>query len=561
MRKYITRSNKFIWYCLLIVIDAANVAYMAVLLKQTMDAATGGDMNQLIKVALTIIFFIIEYSFVSFVMRTLKAAYFSETMYGIKKDLFTAFIDKNAKDFAERNSAEYLSLFNNDLKLIEEKGIVPIFVILRSSVILVMSLAIMMKIQPIVSAIAIALSVLPILIPKICGKKLSSATEIYTKNLKDYNRTVDDIFKGIRVVRNFELETYMTARHEKSNHSVKSARLHMENRKAGVDVLTNFIAVGMQFTVFVISGVFVVWKKITAGDVLAITQLMNKVMNPVFDIIDSLNHMQSVKGIENELLSYLNKEKSEESQAIEAEKKPENIRFEHVSFSYTPGIEAVSDISVCFEKGKKYAIVGESGSGKTTLLKLIKGEIDSYTGKILCNNADENWGWKERRRAISVIDQEVYLFEGTIRDNIVFGNVLEEKVLEKITEEVKLQETLEKKGVDMGYYLTGNGENLSGGEREKIAIARALFRGKEWLLLDEATAGMDNETLIGVEHMLMCLKGVTCISITHRYYEEILKMYDNIFVMQKGKIVEQGSFERLLEKNGVFAKLYNAKPE
>lgn len=111
----------------------------------------------------------------------------------------------------------------------------------------------------------------------------------------------------------------------------------------------------------------------------------------------------------------------------------------------------------------------------------------------------------------------------------------------------------------MDYFLSGNGENLSGGEKEKIAIARALARGKEWLLLDEATAGMDSETFLSVESMLMKLDDVTCISITHRFYEEILKMYDAILVMQQGNLVEQGTFEQLLKKNGVFARIYNAK--
>lgn len=554
MRKYIMRSNKFIWYSLFVIIDAANVAYMAVLLKQTMDAATSGNMQQLIKVAVTILCFIAEYSLVSWGMRTLKAAYFSETMYSIRKELFVAFIDKDVEDFAGKKSAEYLSFFNNDLKLMEEKGIAPFFMILKSVVVLVLSLVIMMYIQPFVSAIAIALSVLPVLIPKIWGKRLSRTTETYTKNLKDYNRTIDDIFKGIQVIRNYELEDYMTKRHEKSNQMAKSARWQMEKKKAEADVATNLIAVGMQFTVFVISGVFVILGKITAGDVLAITQLMNKVMNPVFDMIDSINQMQSVRGVEKELLSYLKKEKGGELQ--ETKKKLENICFKQVSFSYMPEIRAVSDVSFCFEKGKKYAIVGESGSGKTTFLKLIAGELEENQGKICYNNGEEKWGSRERRKALSIMEQEVYLFEGTIKENIVFDNTPEEQVLEKITKDVKLQETLEKKGVDMEYRLTGNGENLSGGEQEKIALARALYRGKEWLLLDEATAGMDNETLLFVERVLMRLEGVTCISITHRYHEEILKMYDTILVMQKGKLVEQGTFEQLMERNGVFAKLY-----
>ncbi len=559
MLKYIIKNKKFIWYCLFLIMDAINVAYMAVLLKQTMDAAISGDMQQLMRVTGIIICFVAEYSLVSWGTRRLRAAFFSETMYHIKKDLFSALIDKNIMDFSEKKSGEYLSLFNNNLKLIEENGIAPIFTIIRSVVILVLSLTIMMYIQPFVSVVAIALSVLPILVPKIWGKRLSKATETYTKSMTDYNRVIDDIFMGMQVIRNYELEGYMIKRHEKNNQMLKMARLYKDRVKAGADVTTNFIAVGMQFAVFAVAGVFVILKKITAGDVLAITQLMNKVMNPIFDIIDSLNQIQSVKGIEEELLLCLNSKNSKNVVEEDKEKRLKKVRFKGVSFGYEPGLKVVSDLSFCFEKGKKYAIVGESGSGKTTLLKLITGELNGYDGLIYYNDENEKWEWQELKRVLSVINQEIYLFEGTIKENILFDKSLEDKSLEKIIHDVKLKETLQKKEVDMEYYLSNNGENLSGGEREKIAIARALGREKEWLLLDEATAGMDSETLLSVETMLMKLDNVTCISITHRFYEEILKMYDVILVMQQGNLVEQGTFEQLLKKKGVFARLYNTQ--
>lgn len=539
--------------------DAINVAYMAVLLKQTMDAAISGDMQQLMRVTGIIICFVVEYSLVSWGTRRLRAAFFSETMYHIKKDLFSALIDKNIMDFSEKKSGEYLSLFNNNLKLIEENGIAPIFTIIRSVVILVLSLTIMMYIQPFVSVVAIALSVLPILVPKIWGKRLSKATETYTKSMTDYNRVIDDIFMGMQVIRNYELEGYMINRHEKNNQMLKMARLYKDSEKAGADVTTNFIAVGMQFTVFAVAGVFVIFKKITAGDVLAITQLMNKVMNPIFDIIDSLNQIQSVKGIEEELLLYLNSKNSKNVVEEDKERRLKKVHFKGVSFGYEPGLKVVSDLSFCFEKGKKYAIVGESGSGKTTLLKLIAGELNGYDGSIYYNDENEKWEWQELKKVLSVINQEIYLFEGTIKENILFDKSLEDKRLEKIIHDVKLKETLQKKEVHMEYYLSNNGENLSGGEREKIAIARALGRGKEWLLLDEATAGMDSETLLSVENMLMKLDNVTCISITHRFYEEILKMYDVILVMQQGNLVEQGTFEQLLKKKGVFARICNTQ--
>lgn len=539
--------------------DAINVAYMAVLLKQTMDAAISGDMQQLMRVTGIIICFVVEYSLVSWGTRRLRAAFFSEIMYHIKKDLFLALIDKNITDFSEKKSGEYLSLFNNNLKLIEENGIAPVFTIIRSVVILVLSLTIMMYIQPFVSVVAIALSVLPILVPKIWGKRMNKVTETYAKSMTDYNRVIDDIFMGIQVIRNYELEGYMIKRHEKNNQMLKMARLYKDRVKAGADVTTNFIAVGMQFAVFAVAGVFVILKKITAGDVLAITQLMNKVMNPIFDIIDSLNQIQSVKGIEEELLLCLNSKNSKNVVEEDKEKRLKKVRFKGVSFGYEPGLKVISDLSFCFEKGKKYAIVGESGSGKTTLLKLIAGELNGYDGSIYYNDENEKWEWQELKRVLSVINQEIYLFEGTIKENILFDKSLEDKRLEKIINDVKLKETLQKKEVDMEYYLSNNGENLSGGEREKIAIARALGRGKEWLLLDEATAGMDSETLLSVETMLMKLDNVTCISITHRFYEEILKMYDVILVMQQGNLVEQGTFEQLLKKKGVFARIYNTQ--
>lgn len=556
MRKYITSSNKFVWYCLLIILDAINIALMAILLKQTLDVATNGTVEDLISTAILIIVFLIEYSVVSWGTRTIKAYYISDVMFLMKEDLFASIINKNTKDLGEKNGAEYISLFNNELKLIEENYFNSIFLILRSIVILVVSLTIMIYIQPIVSIIAVLLSFLPVLIPKLCGKSLSTITEKYTEQLKKYNRKVNDIFSGSVVVKNFELENYMIQMHEESNDMLESARRNMGKKKAKVDVLTNFIAVGMQFTVFVVAGVFVVLQKITAGDVLAITQLMNKVVNPVFDIIDSMNNMQSVKEINVGLITIINKRDEQKKQDQNINLAIDKISFEELSFAYVPEEVIIPNLTITFEKGKKYAIVGESGCGKSTLLKLMMGYLDGYTGNIYYNDINlRKLEWKDRTKIFSIVNQDVYLFEGTIQDNIIFDKNIDRKMFHDVLDKVKLSDTLIKKGTDISYKITNNGENLSGGEREKIALARALIRGKNWLLLDEATASMDNDTLLQIEHVLMELEDITCISITHRYNEEILRLYDEIIVLQRGRIVEKGTFEQLVEMNGIFTKL------
>lgn len=547
-----------ILFFLLLTLDAINVAWMAVLLKNTLDTALSGNLNALIRVAVLAAVFLAEYSFVSLAARTLKVYYISDIMYHIKKDLVESLLKKSIKVFSDKNSAEYISLFNNDLKMLEENYISAVILIYRSTVILMVSLVIMISIQPLVSFAAILLSFLPVLIPKIYGPQLSKRTENYTKDLKKYSRFIDDILRGFFVIKNLSLEDYMNKKHQVKNSHVEAMRQNLGRKKACADVITNLVAVGMQFGVFIISGFFVILGRITAGDVLAITQLMNKVVNPVFDIIDSLNNIKSVKKIENEILLIIKETKpvypQEEILSLN------EITLNDVSFSYGNRENALSHISLTLEKGKKYAIVGETGSGKSTLLKLIQGYFDNFSGQIFYNGKDiRNMGQDRCFQLFCAINQEVFLFEGTIRENILFHENPKESFLQYVLNAVTLNETLEKNGIDLSYELSNNGENLSGGEREKIALARILAKNRDWLLLDEATASMDNETLLQIEKLLINLKDVTCISITHRYQRDILKNYDQIIVLKRGRIAEIGHYEELINKNGVFRSLYQGK--
>lgn len=554
MKKYMLQKKGILFF-LLLTLDAVNVALMAVLLKQTLDAAISGDWNELMIAAFFIVVFLVEYSLVSWGTRAVKVLYISDIMFGLKQDLLSNLLKEPVKKFSERNSAEYISLFNNELKLMEDNYIASVILIYRSVVILVVSLVIMLSIDPVVSFIAVILSFLPVLIPKLFGAKLSEAAGDYTKQLKKYNRFVDDILRGFYVVRNFSLEFYMNEKHQKENCQAESMRKKLGKRKAYVDVVTNLVAVGMQFSVFLISGFFVVLKRITAGDVLAVTQLMNKVVNPVFDVIDSLNNMKSVREIEKGILEIINKDGNEDVIKIECPQVNE-IELKNVAFSYTGNERILTDVSLRFKKGKKYAIVGETGSGKSTLLKLIQGYYDNYEGEIYYNDTDiREIGQETCMRVFSYMSQAIFLFEGTIRENILFDHSTEEGRLQKIIRDLKLDETLEKNGIDLSFQLKDSGGNLSGGEREKIALARLLLNKKEWLLLDEATASMDNETLLQIEKMLMEQKDTACIFVTHRYREEILRRYDKIIVMKQGKVVETGSFEELMQREGSFFSL------
>lgn len=544
MKKYMLHKKGILYFALLTV-DALNVAFMALLLKQTLDTAISGDFSKLLKTAFYIGLFLIEYSLVSLGTRTLKAYYISDIMLSIKKDLLSNLLHKDVRHFSEKNSAECISFLNNDLKMFEDNYIASVILIYRSIVILIVSLGIMLWIQPLVSLIAIFLAFLPVLIPKLFGKKLSLATQEYAFRLKKYNRLMDDILKGFSVVKNYSLETYMEKKHDEANRQAEQGRRALGIRQARVDVVTNLIAVGMQFCVFVISGFFVVLKWITAGDVIAITQLMNKVVNPVFDVVDNLNKIKSVGEIKREITEIV-KEKNIQAPGGMDDTAVNTIRFQNVSFSYSNDEKVLSDINLKFEKGKKYAIIGETGSGKSTLLKLILGYYENFQGEITYNDRSiRSFSPGTCLKNFSYMSQNVFLFEGTIRENIAFDSEIEKHTFENLLTDVKLRETFQKNAIDENYLLTNNGENLSGGEREKVALARVLLHKKDWILLDEPTASMDIETFLHIEKRLLEIPDIGLISITHRYEKDILEKYHQIIVMNRGKVAQIGTYEEI----------------
>ena len=256
MYKYILKSKLAFIYFLLLIFDAINVSLMAWFLKETLDASLSGNKNELIKMAIEIVIFIAFYSLISWFTRTVKAFYISKIMYSIKQDLMKSIINFNIKDFFTRSSADYISVFNNDIKMLEDKYFNSILLMFRSSVILIVSMAIMIYIQPIVSVIAVILSFFPIIIPKFYGKKLSQVNGVFSEGLKKYNRVIDDIFNGFEVVKGYKMEPYILEKHGKENEELEIYRKNAGIKKANADVLTNLIAVGIQFAVFVLSGFF-----------------------------------------------------------------------------------------------------------------------------------------------------------------------------------------------------------------------------------------------------------------------------------------------------------------
>ncbi|MEF9953559.1 MAG: ATP-binding cassette domain-containing protein, partial [Clostridium sp.] len=233
------------------------------------------------------------------------------------------------------------------------------------------------------------------------------------------------------------------------------------------------------------------------------------------------------------------------------------IEVKAVKFSYTEDRKALNDINLVFEKNKKYAIVGESGCGKSTLIKLIMRYYNDYEGTITIDDKDLKSIYSmDLYKIISMIQQNVFMFDDSIKENIrLFSNHSDEDVIKSCERAgiIGLINTLDK-GINS---LVGeNGNRLSGGEKQRIAIARALINNTKVLILDESTSALDNETAYNLEKSLLQLEDLTMIVVTHKLIKNILIDYDEIIVMKDGYVIEKGSFDELINLKGYFYSLY-----
>jgi len=263
------------------------------------------------------------------------------------------------------------------------------------------------------------------------------------------------------------------------------------------------------------------------------------------------NHISSIrssKKIAQRVLDMM-AQKDTRERAVQIADLTAGITLKNVSFAYDESEEkspAVRNVSYHFKQGRKYAIVGASGSGKSTLAKLVMGYFDNYEGNLTIGSQEV----REINRAdlyqkLSTLSQEVFLLDDTLRNNITLYNTYTDDAYNRAVTQANLCSVVDALPNGADTALGEGGNTLSGGERQRVAIARALLKGSEILVLDEATASLDNEVAHEIESAIINMAELTCLFVTHRYNEEILRQCDGILVMKDGELVAQGTYDTL----------------
>ena len=537
-------------------LEAIGALLVSWLLQQLIDLIGGYetrfDLLQLTMITLVLIVGIAVANMISYHS---KPKFITQGISQYKEYVFGELTKKNISAFSGEYSSTYLSALTNDIQTIEQGYLWNTFSMLESLLTFIGAMVLMIWYSPLLTWIAIGLSLLPLFASILTGNKVAVEEKKVSDRNEAYTSTLRDSLGGFSVIKSFKAEAQMIRIFKENVRELAKAQCGKHKMRILVQMFGSVAGITAQLGVFIFGAYLALsGKGVTAGTTMIFVQLMNYVLTPISTIPTCIAERKAAKILIEKIANALNANVREESKTEHKELKY-RITVKDLSFGYGSEKQVLKNINFTFELGKKYAIIGASGSGKSTLLNLLMASYQNYDGTILYDDTELREISSSNLYEIeSIIHQNVFVFNATIKDNItMFRDFPEEQINEAIRLS-GLSALIKEKGAE---YLCGeNGSGLSGGEKQRISIARSLLKKSQVLLVDEATAALDAETAYQVSSSILGLKDVTSIVVTHVLDEGLLKQYDSIIALKNGSIVEMGTFDELIAEKGYFYSLF-----
>ena len=488
--------------------------------------------------------------------RTFLSRFRARAMQQYRKYVFDRLLEKGIQAFSGENSARYLSALSNDANTIEQDYVRMLQNTIQVGITFVGALGMMLWYSPLLTLIAIGFSLLPILVSVVLGNKAAVAEKDVSDKKERYTGILKDVLSGFAVIKSFKAEKSISALHDESNNSVADAANSREKVKLHVSYASGLAGGVLQFGVFFVAAALALSGKggITAGTAIVFVQLLNYVLAPIQVFPTFYAGKKSAYSLIDKLAEALSKNVSDQGEHI-APRLSEGISVRDLAFAYEEGKPVLRGVDMELRAGGCYALVGGSGSGKSTILNLLMASSKNYQGEILYDGKElKTVSAGSLYDLVSIIQQNVFVFNSTIRDNITMFSQFPEEEIDRAVRLSGLKKLIEEKGAD---YLCGeNGSGLSGGERQRISIARALLRKTPVLFVDEATASLDAETSFEVLDAILKLDGYTRVIVTHDLDESILRRCTDLFALKNGAVSEQGTLDDLMAQKGYFYSLF-----
>ena len=527
-----------------------------------MSGGNGIDFGKIGSIAITLIVLYLVSALFSFIQGFTMTSVAQKLTYKLRNDIVVKINKLPMKYFDKRTNGEVLSVITNDIDTLSMNLNQSITHIITAVCTIVGILIMMFSISWQMTIISlIILPVAGIIVKFIVGK-----SQRYFQRQQDYlghvNGQVEEIYGGLNIVKVFNAEEKVTKEFEKANNELYRSGWRSQFLSGLMHPVVNFISNIGYVGVAVAGGYLAANGTITVGNIQSFIQYNKQFTQPINQIAQISAMLQSMVAAAERIFEFL-EEPEEENTAkgnIDTQKLKGNVEFEHVKFGYDPEKIIIKDFNADVKEGQKIAIVGPTGAGKTTMVKLLMRFYDVTSGAIKVDGHNvKDFERGELRKMFGMVLQDTWLFGGTVKENIKYGN--EEATDDEVIEAAKAAHVHHYiKTLSNGYNSIINEEssNISAGQKQLLTIARVILADPKILILDEATSSIDTRTEIQIQSAMdNLMKGRTSFIIAHRL--STIRNADLILVMNHGDIVEQGTHDDLLAKGGFYADLYNSQ--
>lgn len=559
MYRYLLRKKGYcVLFAALLVANCVAGPLFSLVMSALVDC-TGKNAEVLFRTLLGGIGYAVIYNLVALSYRCMKTWILTDARYSLKRDIFTALMNRSVADFDAGNSAEYMNELSNNLNQFENVywgNHLHLFECLMS---FIAAAAICISLQPLLLVLMLFLALLSMGVTRLTTSPLEKSMENFAKSAESYTGEIRDDFAGFRLIRSYGILPLILRKHDNKNRAMETANRQNINCRMVCAYAGNFVGLLSTVLVMAMASYFSLKGMFSAGMVIAFGHLIGQIISPIESMPSIVANFRASRPLEKRFRHLLGENitsrnlltqtlSTKDADIPKANGFREEIILDKLSFRYGENIneedtmeqntprqetfsrEVLRNLSFRFRTGKHYAVIGKSGCGKSTLLSLLLGYYPNYSGSIRYDGVELRELTREYLgNTVAYVSQDTFLFQDTIQNNItLYHEEYTPQEIEAALEQAGLKELVDSLPEGLSAMVEENGKNFSGGEKQRLSLARALLRKSRVLLLDEFTANLDKETAEKIEEQVMGLKDCLIITVTHRLTPDMLSRYDGI---------------------------------